>query len=179
MPKIKTSRVSYPEGWELIEPTIRELDAKMREGMHRRYFIRGTHYWNQLIFGAYNCTNTLCSCSWKWSTWWEEEVWSSLAHFPYFSSKEPLHIWSLLQKEGDITEALWVLPGPGLCRPQSDSEVEKGRYSWSIFIVYCLLLGWLFRYNRLSSFGGRLGGRDVNLLMFCNQLVDLFSGNDA
>ncbi|XP_039812928.1 protein BUD31 homolog 1-like isoform X2 [Panicum virgatum] len=31
MPKIKTSRVSYPEGWELIEPTIRELDAKMRE----------------------------------------------------------------------------------------------------------------------------------------------------
>ncbi|OEL33606.1 Protein BUD31-like protein 1 [Dichanthelium oligosanthes] len=34
MPKIKTSRVSYPEGWELIEPTIRELDAKMREGMH-------------------------------------------------------------------------------------------------------------------------------------------------
>ncbi|CAD6229038.1 unnamed protein product [Miscanthus lutarioriparius] len=31
MPKIKTSRVKYPEGWELIEPTIRELDAKMRE----------------------------------------------------------------------------------------------------------------------------------------------------
>ncbi|KAL6629245.1 hypothetical protein ACP70R_029010 [Stipagrostis hirtigluma subsp. patula] len=31
MPKIKTSRVVYPEGWELIEPTIRELDAKMRE----------------------------------------------------------------------------------------------------------------------------------------------------
>jgi bud site selection protein 31 len=33
MPKIKTSRVKYPGGWELIEPTIRELDAKMREGM--------------------------------------------------------------------------------------------------------------------------------------------------
>uniref|UniRef100_A0A0D9V801 Uncharacterized protein n=1 Tax=Leersia perrieri TaxID=77586 RepID=A0A0D9V801_9ORYZ len=31
MPKIKTSRVKYPKGWELIEPTIRELDAKMRE----------------------------------------------------------------------------------------------------------------------------------------------------
>ncbi|GJM92500.1 hypothetical protein PR202_ga08976 [Eleusine coracana subsp. coracana] len=31
MPKIKTSRVVYPDGWELIEPTIRELDAKMRE----------------------------------------------------------------------------------------------------------------------------------------------------
>lgn len=32
MPKIKTSRVRYPEGWELIEPTLREFDAKMREG---------------------------------------------------------------------------------------------------------------------------------------------------
>lgn len=32
MPKVKTSRVKYPEGWELIEPTLRELQAKMREG---------------------------------------------------------------------------------------------------------------------------------------------------
>ncbi|CDY57058.1 BnaC03g64390D [Brassica napus] len=31
MPKIKTNRVKYPEGWELIEPTLRELDAKMRQ----------------------------------------------------------------------------------------------------------------------------------------------------
>ncbi|XP_020250555.1 protein BUD31 homolog 2-like [Asparagus officinalis] len=31
MPKIKTSRVNFPEGWELIEPTLRELEAKMRE----------------------------------------------------------------------------------------------------------------------------------------------------
>ncbi|THU53953.1 hypothetical protein C4D60_Mb10t19830 [Musa balbisiana] len=31
MPKIKTSHVRYPEGWELIEPTLRELEAKMRE----------------------------------------------------------------------------------------------------------------------------------------------------
>ncbi|KAL9686397.1 hypothetical protein QQ045_023855 [Rhodiola kirilowii] len=31
MPKVKTNRVKYPEGWELIEPTIRELQAKMRE----------------------------------------------------------------------------------------------------------------------------------------------------
>jgi len=32
MPKVKTNRVKYPEGWELIEPTLRELQAKMREG---------------------------------------------------------------------------------------------------------------------------------------------------
>ncbi|WVY90603.1 hypothetical protein V8G54_036117 [Vigna mungo] len=31
MPKVKTNRVKYPEGWELIEPTLRELQAKMRE----------------------------------------------------------------------------------------------------------------------------------------------------
>ena len=34
MPKIKTSRVKYPDGWELIEPTLRDLEAKMREGVH-------------------------------------------------------------------------------------------------------------------------------------------------
>ena len=32
MPKVRTNRVKYPEGWELIEPTLRELDGKMREG---------------------------------------------------------------------------------------------------------------------------------------------------
>ncbi|KAH9753501.1 protein BUD31 [Citrus sinensis] len=32
MPKVKTNRVKIPEGWELIEPTLRELQAKMREG---------------------------------------------------------------------------------------------------------------------------------------------------
>ncbi|KAL4194296.1 hypothetical protein AMTRI_Chr05g58630 [Amborella trichopoda] len=31
MPKIKTNRVQYPSGWELIEPTLREIEAKMRE----------------------------------------------------------------------------------------------------------------------------------------------------
>ncbi|KAI4357101.1 hypothetical protein L6164_001070 [Bauhinia variegata] len=31
MPKVKTNRVKYPDGWELIEPTLRELQAKMRE----------------------------------------------------------------------------------------------------------------------------------------------------
>ncbi|KAF3341078.1 protein BUD31 2 [Carex littledalei] len=31
MPKIKTSRVNYPDGWELMEPTLHDLDAKMRQ----------------------------------------------------------------------------------------------------------------------------------------------------
>lgn len=33
MPKIKTSGVKYPDGWELIEPTLSELHSKMREGL--------------------------------------------------------------------------------------------------------------------------------------------------
>ncbi|KAB7499077.1 Protein BUD31-like protein [Armadillidium vulgare] len=31
MPKVRRSRKPPPEGWELIEPTLEELDQKMRE----------------------------------------------------------------------------------------------------------------------------------------------------
>ncbi|OAE20881.1 hypothetical protein AXG93_3256s1270 [Marchantia polymorpha subsp. ruderalis] len=31
MPKVRTNRTRYPQGWELIEPTLRDLDMKMRE----------------------------------------------------------------------------------------------------------------------------------------------------
>jgi bud site selection protein 31 len=31
MPKVRRSRKKTPEGWELIEPTLEELDQKMRE----------------------------------------------------------------------------------------------------------------------------------------------------
>eukprot|EP00850_Spirogloea_muscicola_P022642 SM000305S11800 [mRNA] locus=s305:17753:18797:+ [translate_table: standard] len=34
MPKVRTNRTKYPDGWELIEPTLRELEQKMREGAH-------------------------------------------------------------------------------------------------------------------------------------------------
>lgn len=42
MPKVRTNRTKYPDGWELIEPTLRELDAKMREGC-KWYFILLLH----------------------------------------------------------------------------------------------------------------------------------------
>ena len=32
MPKVRRSRKRPPEGWELIEPTLDELDQKLREG---------------------------------------------------------------------------------------------------------------------------------------------------
>ncbi len=31
---MRTNRTVYPEGWELIEPTLRELESKMREGAY-------------------------------------------------------------------------------------------------------------------------------------------------
>lgn len=32
MPKVRRSRKRPPDGWELIEPTLDELEQKMREG---------------------------------------------------------------------------------------------------------------------------------------------------
>lgn len=33
MPKVRRSRKPPPDGWELIEPTLEELEQKMREGL--------------------------------------------------------------------------------------------------------------------------------------------------
>jgi bud site selection protein 31 len=32
MPKVKTSRKKHPPGWEIIEPTLLDLEQKMRDG---------------------------------------------------------------------------------------------------------------------------------------------------
>jgi len=32
MPKVRRSKKPPPDGWELIEPTLEELEQKMREG---------------------------------------------------------------------------------------------------------------------------------------------------
>lgn len=55
MPKVKRSRKPPPDGWELIEPTLDELDQKMREGksdcpdvtttLCRRATARSLCYW--------------------------------------------------------------------------------------------------------------------------------------
>jgi hypothetical protein len=38
MPKVRTSKLKFPDGWELIEPTMQELEQKMREGEAVSYF---------------------------------------------------------------------------------------------------------------------------------------------
>jgi len=46
MPKVKRTRKPPPDGWELIEPTIDELDAKMREGLFDSQVRAGVRYRN-------------------------------------------------------------------------------------------------------------------------------------
>lgn len=38
MPKVRRSKKPPPDGWELIEPTLEELEQKMREG-ERLFFL--------------------------------------------------------------------------------------------------------------------------------------------
>ncbi|GKE44165.1 protein BUD31 homolog 2, partial [Tanacetum coccineum] len=38
MPKVKTNRVKYLEDWELVEPTLRDLQEKMRKGKVKSTF---------------------------------------------------------------------------------------------------------------------------------------------
>eukprot|EP00959_Pyramimonas_sp_CCMP1952_P322811 6754904-Pyramimonas_sp.AAC.1 len=32
--RVGTSKTKYPDGWELIEPTLNDLETKMREGAY-------------------------------------------------------------------------------------------------------------------------------------------------
>lgn len=36
MPKVRRSKKPPPDGWELIEPTLEELEQKMREGNDKK-----------------------------------------------------------------------------------------------------------------------------------------------
>jgi hypothetical protein len=65
MPKVMTSRVKYPEGWELIEPTLRELQGKMREGWNIICFVHSLLYFffRSEIFENYYIFMSLYSLS--------------------------------------------------------------------------------------------------------------------
>lgn len=49
MPKVRRSRKPPPDGWELIEPTLEELEQKMREGNHN-LFVTGLANMRQIIY---------------------------------------------------------------------------------------------------------------------------------
>lgn len=46
MPKVRRSRKRPPEGWELVEPTLDELDQKMREGEYTHMHITVLSFYN-------------------------------------------------------------------------------------------------------------------------------------
>ena len=50
MPKVRKSRKPPPDGWELIEPTLDELDQKMREGKCQKNAFESLALW--------------CTCAW-------------------------------------------------------------------------------------------------------------------
>jgi len=45
MPKVRRSRKPPPDGWELIEPTLEELEQKMREGRFEKLFVSQRVTW--------------------------------------------------------------------------------------------------------------------------------------
>ena len=36
MPKVKTSKIKYPEGWEIISPTLDDFEQKMKDGKNKQ-----------------------------------------------------------------------------------------------------------------------------------------------
>lgn len=52
MPKIRRSRKQPPDGWELIEPTLEELEQKMREGKYFFLFVFSKRLANDFCFGS-------------------------------------------------------------------------------------------------------------------------------
>lgn len=54
MPKVRRSRKPPPDGWELIEPTLEELEQKMREGNKRNFVEFNERFVNVLHFHSRN-----------------------------------------------------------------------------------------------------------------------------
>jgi len=64
MPKVRTNRIKYPNGWELIEPTLRDLETKMREAEQETHegkrkcetlwpIFRAAHQKSRYVFDLY------------------------------------------------------------------------------------------------------------------------------
>lgn len=55
MPKVRRSRKQPPDGWELIEPTLEELEQKMREGNRQKIIVKfNKRFVNVLQFHSRN-----------------------------------------------------------------------------------------------------------------------------
>ena len=84
MPKVRRSRKPPPEGWELIEPTLDELDQKMREGkfpfQNCVVFLCSDRLWNSMFVSFKNTLSFVLSFSWDRTTWRETKDWVYVAY---------------------------------------------------------------------------------------------------
>lgn len=121
MPKIRRSRKKPPDGWELIEPTLEELEQKMREG------------------------NCCCLCIFPWVslttpflTKWFDSICSGnrstrrqanqripVANFQSASSEVAVHLRFILSTWGHQPWTVRLLYCRENSRCQFDSEMEK------------------------------------------------------
>ena len=167
MPKIKTSRVKYPEGWELIEPTIRELDAKMREGMHRWLFIWGTHYWCQLLFASTGLLLMLCPHAAENDPHDGKRKCEALWPIFRISHQRSRYIYDLYYRRKEISQELYEFClDQGYADRNLIAKWKKASILRSIFVVHGLLVSLFdfFLHNILFFLGwGWEGGRHINI----------------
>ncbi|KAH9674750.1 G10 family protein [Citrus sinensis] len=60
MPKVKTNRVQNPEGWELIEPTLRELQKEISMELYEFCLDQGYAVRNLIAKGKQPGYERLC-----------------------------------------------------------------------------------------------------------------------
>lgn len=109
MPKIRRSKKKPPEGWELIEPTLEELEQKMREG---KCSIANTSYHIKGAPEIYLAPLTLNQAP---ATWFSSEI---LFYFLPLTAETDSH-------EGKrISESLW---------PIFKVHHQKSRYIYDLY----------------------------------------------
>ncbi|KAK8510831.1 hypothetical protein V6N13_097602 [Hibiscus sabdariffa] len=78
MPKVKTNRVKYPEGWELIEPTLREQlrmilmmasENVRRCGLFSKLHIRRAIIYLTFTIGGRKYLRNCMSSAWTKAMW--------------------------------------------------------------------------------------------------------------
>lgn len=123
MPKVRRSRKQPPEGWELIEPTLEELEQKMREG--RTFGVKNRK--QNVLKMVSSVFPTTPSNSRNGTARGQTHHGVAVAHLQDPPPKVALHLRSVLPAESDQPGTVRVLPEGEDRRRESDCQVEKVR----------------------------------------------------
>lgn len=118
MPKVRRSRKPPPDGWELIEPTLEELEQKMREGMLKCQM--PAYYMRPHI-------KHLDICSRDGTTWGQTHHRIAVAHLQNTPPEDTLHLRLVLPPQGHQPRAVRLLFEGENCRLQFNSQMEEVR----------------------------------------------------